>query len=401
MAGTKEATNFTIEEAHEANVSPVENLPNPERPRLRLTKTIALTGPESSGKGEVLRILQERHGWKVFDGTQIGFKRKGSGPEKGHIKRSKKQHKAMDRRQARIFKNLKLESEHLIVEAKLAGIIKAEQEDIIDNQIDRISELNRPRIQEGREEEDLIKTPDPIPAVTILLWATQEVRVKRAYEDANAKYVAHLEKYLEQSQLIMDGVNIPEDELVPDPPDHPPTKEGIEKLMKERQYQDTVDWESNHPNYVKKGENPYSRYLKRPKNRGLVYDRWIDTSNLTPEEVADKFEKFALKMGAAEPLSFAELEAIERETKKDDKSDSIPKNIEIFNSEKTGEKDAKKTNKKVKTNGKSNPQIKNEFKTENGKSVGEPISRMPKFPDKHPNPHHPSRKRKNKSKSKA
>jgi len=398
MAGLKETPEKFLNQKSEAEISSSEILPSPERPRLRLKKSIALTGPESSGKGEVLKILKLRHGWKVFDGSEIGFKRKGTNPETGHIQRSKKQHKAMDKRQAKIFRNLNPDSEHLVDEAKLSGIIKAEQEDIRDNQIEKINEVNRPRIQKGRK--DLVKAPDPIPAVTILLWANQETRVNRAYNDAINKYVAHFEKYLMQSELIMEGIKIPEDDLVPPPPDNPPTKEMIEKHMKDRQYQDTVDWAQDHPDYVKVGKNPYSRYLERPKNRGYVYDRWIDTTNLTPEEVADKFEEFALEMEAAEPLSFAELDAIERNAKKEleaereMKSASFPEKGEIFDSKNMGEKDAEKTGKKIKTNGKNHPKESSEVKpkteTRSGKSVGEPVSRR-NFPEKHPNPNHPSK----------
>ena len=86
MAGNKETPAPIIEAPTEANASSVEKLASPERPRLKLKMSIALTGPESAGKGEVLRILEERHGWKVFDGSEIGFERKGTGPERGYIK---------------------------------------------------------------------------------------------------------------------------------------------------------------------------------------------------------------------------------------------------------------------------------------------------------------------------
>jgi hypothetical protein len=264
----------------------IDKLPSPERPRLRLIKTVALPGPSNSGKDALARILHERHGWPVYDGTSTGFKRRKNSPDQGPIKRSHDAHKEFDKKQGRAFDKLSVNDIHQLHQTRLSGIILAERRDERSREIGRAIRRNEWLRQQGRNP---IPLPADIPAISVLLWARKEVRVERAFEQA-------LAKWQEQQARIAAGEVVEKHKVLPKP-----TKSAIEDHIEFRDRQDVLDWAPLHPKYIKPGDNPFNRMLKRP-NGGPVYDAFLDNSELTLEETADAFEDILISFGAAEAI---------------------------------------------------------------------------------------------------
>jgi hypothetical protein len=265
----------------------IDKLASPERPRLRLLKTVALPGPSNSGKDALARLLHERHGWPVYDGTSSGFKRRKNNPDQGHIKRSKDAHKEFDKKQGRAFDKLSADDTHQLHQTRLSGIILAERRDERSREIGRAIRKNEWLRQQGRPPHPL---PSEIPAMSVLLWARKEVRIERAFEQA-------LAKWQEQQARIAAGEVVEKHKVLPKP-----TKSAIEDHIEFRDRQDVLDWAPLHPKYIKPGDNPFNRMLKRP-NGGPVYDAFLDNSELTLEETADAFEDILISFGAAEPIT--------------------------------------------------------------------------------------------------
>lgn len=256
-----------VEEPEQAGLTSTENaadiLPSPER-RLRLTKVITISGPSFSGKDSVVRILAERHGWKVYDGTEDGFQRRREGSGEA-IGRPRQEHISFDEGQARRFRELNSGDEMWIHQTRLGGIILAAEIDRRNTQL--TSQENKMR--DGSVPTEKI---EQIPAVSILLWTSAKVRQNRAVQHAREK-------------ARRDGTPIP-------------TRAHVLAEMKRKELNETKSWRKKYGS-VRIGRNPYSRDLRR-RNNNAVYNRYIVTDDLTVEQVADRVEEMALQTGAAE-----------------------------------------------------------------------------------------------------
>jgi hypothetical protein len=265
-------------------MSPESTLPHIEQPvtaerdKLDLVKTIIISGPASSGKDSLERILRERYGWPVFESEDYNFERRGENKDQGPLEKDPSQHEDFDAKQARLFRNLKPEGVQKIHQTRLGGIILAQERDNRGREIGKKIRKNEWRAQNGKPP---LPIPPQIPAISVLLWARKDVRIERAFQSQVNQWTVDAQQALAQGKAI--------------PPK--PEKGKIQADMEEKEATDVLIWAPIHK-YVKAGENPFSRYLTR-ENGGPVYDRWIDTSDLTPEEVADKFVAIALGTGAA------------------------------------------------------------------------------------------------------
>lgn len=250
----------------------------PEREKLDLVQTMVIAGPSNAGKTELIRILQERYGWPVFDGSNSGFQRRGEKTTLGPLKKSREKHEEFDAKQALNFRKLKPEDMHTLHQTRLGGIILAEEKDRRGKEIREIRLENQWRAQKNKNPRTV---PGQIPAISVLLWAKKDVRINRAYE---SKY---REWEVDAEQATAEGKPLPPK----------PAKADIVSQMDRKEASDVMIWSRIHRRYVKRGGNPFSRTLAR-ENGGPVYDRWIDTTNLNPEQVADEFVKIGLATSA-------------------------------------------------------------------------------------------------------
>lgn len=268
MAGVEGAPQGIDQQVVTPDVNPVlETPPNPERPRLKLIKVITISGPSFSGKDNVVDILKKRHGWEDYDGEEDGFQRRGTNSGEP-IDRARQEHIDFDKKQAQRFADLRPGDEMWIHQTRLGGIILA-------------AEIDRRNEELGKQEWDSqfgnLPTDriDQIPAVSILLWTSKRVRLKRAVNHARDLAKA-------KSEPI-------------------PKKEQVVHEMRLKELDDTKSWRKRYGT-ISIGDNPYSRRLQR-KNGRPVYKRSIITDNLTLEQVADRVEEMALQLGAAEIIN--------------------------------------------------------------------------------------------------
>jgi len=255
-----------VEEPEQAAFPTIENaadtLRSPER-RLKLTKIAIISGPSNSGKDAVVKLLAERHGWRIYDGTEDGFERRGTGAG-GTIQREREKHLSFDARQAQMFAEAKPGDEMWIHQTRLGGIIKAAQVDI------RNRDLGKQNWKmQGIDVEDPIQ---PIPAESILLWATKRVRQSRA---------------VKQEQSLSEENRLPI-----------PSRDSIIAELTRKEKNEVKGWAPRYKN-IRIRPNPFSRHLKR-RNGQPVYDKFVDTSKLTIEQTADRIEELLLQTGAAE-----------------------------------------------------------------------------------------------------
>lgn len=251
----------------------------PEYEGLDLVKTIIIAGPSHSGKDRLMHILHEKYGWPLYDGTEDGFVRRGESDEIGYKERDADSHKSFDEHQAEIFSGLdKPEAVMKIHQTRLGGIILAEERDKRAAQIEAITTRNLWLVQQGKNP---LPVPQEIPAVSVLLWARKDVRETRAYRSAKRLWKEQVQKAMLEGGLAPTR----------------PTRPEILARMNEKEARNVADWEPLHK-YVEVGKNPFSRTLSR-ENGGPVYDRFIDTSEMTPEEVAEELVKVAFSTDAA------------------------------------------------------------------------------------------------------
>lgn len=266
----------------------IETPPIPEKPKIRLLKTVAIAGASNTGKDDVVGILKSRHGLPVFDGSSSKFQRRGKSSAQDHIKRARKEHRRFDYEQGVNFDNLSEDSEQKLHQTRLGGIILAERKDKRSRLIGKTIRRNEWLAQQRKPLEAI---PQEIPAISIVLFARKEVRVQRAYNHRMAEYE-------DQQRRILSGEKIADDEPIL----QKPTLDSIASDIDDRERKDVLDWAPGHRDYIREGEDPFRRTLKRP-NGGPVYDFFIDTSDLTQEEVADRIEEIMLSSGAAEVIN--------------------------------------------------------------------------------------------------
>lgn len=249
----------------------IDQTVNPERLGLKLVKVLVISGPSYSGKDMLADELSRRHGWPVEDGK--GRFERRTGIETGHMRRSLDIHRRFDGFQAKFFRTA-TPSDAVIWQTRLGGIILAEERD---RRARKIRE-NLWAKQRGEDRPEL----GMIPAVSVLLWARKDVRTERAYKDA-------LLRWEQETAYLPEGAEKPAK----------PTKAEFEIRIDKRAEGDIENWAPLHPKYVRRGEDPFSRKLKR-QHGGPVYDVFIDTSDMTLEEVTDAVELEIVKFGAIE-----------------------------------------------------------------------------------------------------
>lgn len=229
----------------------------------RLVKTIVISGPSYSGKDTLAAVLGEKYGVKVEDGKEQ-FERR-TGVETGHMKRKPEVHRRFDLFQSKIFRKLTGDMAG-IWQTRLGGVILAEERD------NRLRQ-RRKRIVENQWAMQRGEAPLPsladIPAVSVLVIANDETRLQRAY-------IAALRDSTESGNA-------------------PHTVVEIKRRMDERAQGDVTDWAPLHPKYVKSGQDPFDRNLKR-QNGAPIYDIVINTSEMSVEEetfyLEQELEKF-------------------------------------------------------------------------------------------------------------
>lgn len=242
-----------------------ESLPSPERPKLKLVRTAVISGPSYAGKDALVDILRARHGWPVFDGSEVKFERRGTNSITS-IQRKRRDHIGFDRYQAKRFADLKPGDEMWLHQTRLGGIILAAERDR------RSEKLVAQSWQ--MQTEDNPEPLGPIPARSILLWATKEVRENRAVNHANT---------------LADKEGKPR-----------PTRAQVIADLERKQKSEVDSW-APHYRTINIRPNPFSRHLRR-KMGAPVYDRFINTSELTIEQVADEVEKVLKSLGAVEVI---------------------------------------------------------------------------------------------------
>jgi hypothetical protein len=250
----------------------------PEQDRLSLVKTVMISGPSWAGKGLLVAELQRRNGWKTYNGKDEFMRRIGA-TESSSLRSKLSKQKSFDADQ--LIKVMGLTAEEtMLYETRLAGHILAEARDIIDQQI---------KARRRRRQTSEMREPTRIPAVSLNLWAEAEVRYERAYQ-------AELEEYLNQQLRMENGEGLREGEAIIL---KEPSRGAVADSVRERQEKDVLDWSrlKQHRDYIKVGKNPFSRTSVRP-NGLLVFDWWIDTSNLNPAQVTNRFEEEGPGYGA-------------------------------------------------------------------------------------------------------
>ncbi len=255
--------------AHTERQAHSEQSTNPERLKLRLVKLLVISGPSHAGKDAATDELKRRHDWPVEDGKGR-FGRK-TGLETGHMQRSPETHRRFDGFQAKTFRTA-TPDDAMIWQTRLGGIILAKERD---RRAKKIKE-NLWAIQRGENRPDI----EPIPAVSVLLWARKEVRIERAFNAAILAWEEEVAKLPEWGEIPAR-----------------PTKTDIKTRLEEREEGDIRDWAPLHKDYIELGKDPFSRTLQR-KNGVPVYDVFIDTSDMSIVEVADAIEREVGKFGA-------------------------------------------------------------------------------------------------------
>jgi len=243
----------------------------PETENFILRKILVISGPSYTGKDIVAEILHDKHGWPIEDGREM-FERR-TGVETGHMRRDPSLHRRFDGLQAKFFR--RATPDHACIwQTRLGGIILAEERDRRAKDIQKVQWAN----QRGAD----IPKLGVIPAVSVLLWARKDVRVERAYQVALRKWELDITDQPEGSELPIK-----------------PTKTDIESRLDARAKGDVLDWMPLHPKYLKHKRDPFDRKLSR-ENGGPVYDIFIDTSDLTPEQVAEAIVRESMSLGAIE-----------------------------------------------------------------------------------------------------
>ncbi len=258
--------------------SEAELATNPERDRLSLAKTVMISGPSWAGKGLLVEALHERHGWTVYNGKEE-FMRRGGGSESSSLRNKLFKQKNFDADQLVKVQGLTVD-ETMLYETRLAAHILAEARDVIDQQI---------HARRRRRQSSEMREPTRIPAISLLLWAEAEVRYERAYQAA-------LSEWQNQQERLNNGEGLREGEIILF---KEPNRGAVADSVRNRQEKDVLDWSrlKQHRDYIKVGRNPFSRTSVRP-NGLLVFDWWIDTSDLTLDQVADRFEDEGPSYGA-------------------------------------------------------------------------------------------------------
>jgi hypothetical protein len=341
-----------------------ESLHSPERPRLRLLKVAVISGPSFSGKDSVMKILAERHGWHIYDGTEDGFSRRGD--EAGTpIERPIEAHVSFDETQAEKFAKLRPGDEKWVHQTRLGGIILASE---VDKRNEALGKQNWD-MQQGEMPENPI---EPIPAVSILLWTSKRVRLSRAVR--HARELAKKE-----------GKPIPKRESV------------IDEIRK-KEADDTRSWRKRFGS-IKFDNNPFSRRLAR-KNGQPVYNRFVITDNLTVEQVADRIENFLIQLGAADIIipgsdddqsgvgTTDQMDKVERVIFDDESIEEARRRLGAEPPQNIAE--VEEISRKLEARDQDGDSQENKA---SGKEVGEPTSRRFETGEKHhPNPRHPSKK---------
>lgn len=256
----------------------------PEKEKRIPAKTVLVAGESWDGKGILTKGLKELNNWTVYSGKDDFMElERRNGPESTRWRNSFGVQRIFDRYQLNRILQLKPE-DAVLYETRLAGIIYAEAQDIRAEQY-----LRR---QKERQTQPNLPKIEMIPAVSLLLYARLDVRVDRAYNISLINWETAMQN--------------PEARLSAPPK---PTKAEIKAQLLENQQKDIRVWSRlrQHKNYIWEGGNPFDPNLRRP-NGGLVYDWKIDTSDLTPEEIIEKFEMEADAWGIYLPKNSPKAE---------------------------------------------------------------------------------------------
>lgn len=235
-----------------------EGLTSPEKPRIKLVKWVIVSGDSYTGKDTLANELKARHGF-IVDNGRDQFERR-TGVETGHMIREQIKHIRFDGYQAKRFRK-STPGDARIWQTRVGGVILAEERDRrLRERRKRIVDINW-AMQKG---EIPLPPIEDIPAVSVLIVADRDKRIDRAHQAAviDAK---------SESKPI-------------------PTREKIEVLMDERSKGDVGDWAPLHSRYIRVGDDPFRRDLRRP-NGSPVYDIVIDTTKRNIQEAADYFEQ--------------------------------------------------------------------------------------------------------------